>query len=97
MLTVVFDQTSHLAAIPTLTLRGAWEEGAVARHLATHLKPRDRGDFTISRVPGSRGGVVVLRRGKAQLPFRIEGKAQTPDGHPPRDPRAIVPPKWGVQ
>ncbi|WNO25873.1 hypothetical protein SEA_ALTADENA_51 [Arthrobacter phage Altadena] len=95
MLTVLFDPRSNLAAIPPLSLRGAYEDEAVSRHVHAHLKPKDRKDFSISRVPGSRGGVVVLRKGKEQISFRIEGRAQTPDGHPPADPRAIVPPKWG--
>ena len=95
MITVVFDPRSNLAAIPPLALRGAYEEVTVARHIAQHLKPRDRKDFSISRQPGTRGGLVVLRRGKAEIPFRIEGSARTADGHPPTDPRAIVPPVWG--
>jgi hypothetical protein len=95
MITVIFDSRSNYAAIPPLALRGAWEEGVVARHIAAHLKQRDRKDFTIARQPGSRGGLVVLRRGKAEIPFKIEGSARTPDGHPPTDPRAVVPPVWG--
>lgn len=96
MLTVLFDPRSNLAAIPPLVLRGAYEEEVVVRHVHAHLKPKDRKDFQLSRVPGTRGGVVVLRRGKEQISFRIEGTARTPDGHPPRDPRAIVPPSWGA-
>lgn len=96
MLTVVFDPRSHFAAIPPLALRGAWEEGVVARHIAANLKPRDVKDFSIERSPGVREGRVVLRRGKASVPFRIEGEARTPDGHPPADSRALTPPKWGA-
>ncbi|WBF79022.1 hypothetical protein SEA_BOLT007_54 [Arthrobacter phage Bolt007] len=99
MLTAKFDQRSNDAAIPPLTFRGLPELPALSNHVARYLKPKDLRNFTIEYRGGSRNGAVVLGgRIKSdkirRIDFHIEGKAKTPDGHPPADPREIVPPKW---
>lgn len=93
MLTVKFSERSNYALIPPLALRGAWDTPAVVAHVFKHLKPRDRKDFAIDRALRSRTGRVVLRKGKAEIPFEIEGSLATPSVPAPH-PAEIVPPRW---